>query len=432
MRKIMSLIVVAACMIVFASDTIVIVKRDGKTIAINTDDIDSIRLDDSENIDAGCFNFMDTIVQKDTLVVTKKVYETVCVSDAGDEYVNIENPVAARFLNEVDYTNTDYSYTKIEEYSNIATDYRKDQPRGIQITWPSAGSNQHIILSKLRNFATAIDTIDVDDNATSHVLFNLLPNETYYYRVISGENILKTGHFSTIGHIRMMYIPSLYNVRDLGGWPTEDGHRLRYGRIFRGGEMNDYYNIATLGGISHTITSQDSMYMHDDLNIRLDMDLRDGRDMNVNDSDPDNDRDHTELGDDVEYVNISVNYNTPYFYTYGYYYNYKFGRTLNHIIETIKDGNNVYFHCVWGADRTGTVAMLIEGLCGVSESDINKDYELTSFYSYRDRSHSYWITNLNHIKGLQGATLRDKFETYCKRIGVTADNIAALREAMIE
>ena len=45
----------------------------------------------------------------------------------------------------------------------------------------------------------------------------------------------------------------------------------------------------------------------------------------------------------------------------------------------MKAGKATYIHCKWGADRTGTVIALIQALCGMSEEDIVKDWELTSF-----------------------------------------------------
>ena len=38
----------------------------------------------------------------------------------------------------------------------------------------------------------------------------------------------------------------------------------------------------------------------------------------------------------------------------------------------------IYFHCKAGADRTGTLAFFLEGICGCSQTDIDIDYELTS------------------------------------------------------
>ena len=114
---------------------------------------------------------------------------------------------------------------------------------------------------------------------------------------------MKTGTFTTENRApRNFKVNHVINMRDLGGWTTSDGKRLRYGRLFRGGEMNNYYNIAE--GDTHCISPEDSAYMHDVLKIRLELDLRDDRDLNLKDTDPSNDRNHTELGSDVEYVNI--------------------------------------------------------------------------------------------------------------------------------
>ena len=58
---------------------------------------------------------------------------------------------------------------------------------------------------------------------------------------------------------------------------------------------------------------------------------------------------------------------------------------IREIIGWLGQDKVVYFHCAGGADRTGTLAFLIEALLGVSESDLSKDYELTSFDGSHDR-----------------------------------------------
>jgi hypothetical protein len=53
---------------------------------------------------------------------------------------------------------------------------------------------------------------------------------------------------------------------------------------------------------------------------------------------------------------------------------------VKYAMEEIVNGENIYFHCRIGTDRTGTVAYVLEGLLGVPEEDRIQDYELSFFY----------------------------------------------------
>ena len=44
---------------------------------------------------------------------------------------------------------------------------------------------------------------------------------------------------------------------------------------------------------------------------------------------------------------------------------------LDCVIDAATHNEPVYFHCSAGADRTGTVACILEGLLGMSQSDID-------------------------------------------------------------
>lgn len=83
----------------------------------------------------------------------------------------------------------------------------------------------------------------------------------------------------------------------------------------------------------------------------------------------------------------------------------------------LSEGKSVYLHCVGGADRTGTLAFLIEALVGVSESDLSKDYELTSFDGSHTRRRSdpgqgnteYILKYLiNYLRQFEGSTINEK------------------------
>ncbi len=54
---------------------------------------------------------------------------------------------------------------------------------------------------------------------------------------------------------------------------------------------------------------------------------------------------------------------------------------LKGIFELLADESNypIYYHCNAGADRTGTLTFLINGLLGVSYEDLTRDFETTSF-----------------------------------------------------
>ena len=54
-------------------------------------------------------------------------------------------------------------------------------------------------------------------------------------------------------------------------------------------------------------------------------------------------------------------------------------KAIKWVIGELKAGKPVFYHCQNGADRTGTIGFLIGALLGMSESDLAKDYELTTF-----------------------------------------------------
>ena len=112
---------------------------------------------------------------------------------------------------------------------------------------------------------------------------------------------------------------------------------------------------------------------------------------------------------------------------------------LRFAFDCVLHNQPVYFHCAAGADRTGTFACVIEALLGVSQSDIDKDYELTSFYTgtstdalARRRNESDWTGLINQINALPGSTFRDKVVGWVATLGFTAAEINSFRAAMID
>jgi protein tyrosine/serine phosphatase len=192
---------------------------------------------------------------------------------------------------------------------------------------------------------------------------------------------------------------------------------VKYGVVFRGSDMN----------WGHTIDSDGISVLKNDLHVGYDMDLRNSAEYSpFLESSP--------LGSDVAWGNFPVSaYDIEN--TRSIYYT----NALTQIATNLEAGIVTYFHCKAGADRTGTLAFLILGLIGVSESDLNKEYELTAI---RNRNVIYsgsagvesdvnLHTLADSIKVYNGDTLKDKIESWALAKGVTSTNIEKIRQYMI-
>ena len=113
------------------------------------------------------------------------------------------------------------------------------------------------------------------------------------------------------------------------------------------------------------------------------------------------------------------------------------GRAINKkVFDVFMDGNNypIVFHCIGGADRTGTVAMLLEALLGVSEEDIWRDYLTTGFMGVVSDPHhkKTFGAALTCLKEYPGEARADKAEASFLKLGFTKDDVRLLRERLLE
>ena len=316
------------------------------------------------------------------------------------------NATAAEFIANVDYTENanDYSITKVTPYYSAATYYSKEEPRGLQIKVPA-----NTTLTVAQGDKTRSNVVSGDG-----VIYNIEP--------------LKAGTFSfggktykivAEGGVRMIYTPSVWNVRDLGGWPCTGG-RVKYGKIFRGGHFG-------------SITDADKSTLVDWLGIKTDIDLRNNSETGSITTSP--------LGGSVEYFHQSLD-----FYANAVSTSEASARTvsvLKKVMACVAANKPCYFHCVSGADRTGTIAYMLLSLLGVSQSDKDKEYELTAFSDEADgkrfRNTNYNVTNGNGwyplIKYFRdtytGENDNEKVVAWAVANGITDEEINAFRDAMI-
>ena len=316
------------------------------------------------------------------------------------------NATAAGFLAEVDYTENanDYSVTKVIPYYSATTTYSKEEPDGLKIKVPA-----NTTLTVTQGNKTRSDVV-----SGAGVIYNMEPLKAGAF-AFGG----KTYKIVPEGGVRMVYTPSVWNVRDLGGWACTGG-RVKYGKIFRGGHFGN-------------ITDADKATLVNWLGVATDIDLRNNSETGGITISP--------LGAGVEYFHQSLD-----FYANAVSTSASSARTvtvLKKVMACVAANKPCYFHCMSGADRTATIAYLLLSLLGVSQSDKDKEYELTAFSDEtngkRFRSTNYNVTNGNGwyplIKYFRdtytGENDNEKVVAWAVANGITATEINAFRAAMI-
>lgn len=316
------------------------------------------------------------------------------------------NATAAEFIADVDYTENanDYSITKVTPYYSATTTYSKEEPSGLQIKVP----------------ANTTITIEQGDKVKSEAVSGI--------GTIYNMEPLKAGTFSfggktykivPEGGVRMIYTPSVWNVRDLGGWACTGG-RVKYGKIFRGGHFG-------------SITDADKSTIVNWLGVKTDIDLRNNSETGSISTSP--------LGSSVEYFHQSLD-----FYANAVSTSAASARTvavLKKVMACVASNKPCYFHCMSGSDRTGTIAYLLLSLLGVSQSDKDKEYELTAFSdeadgkrfrntNYNATNGSGWYPLIKYFRDTYtGENDNERVVAWAVANGITATEINAFRSAMI-
>ena len=286
------------------------------------------------------------------------------------------------FVNDVTYDPSDYSTSQIENYAPATALQSNTKPIG-----------------------KTVDGI---------TYYNQVPNIETPFASTNASGTLKPldqlRWFNTTVATISPY-PLGINTRDLGGWAC-DGGKVKYGMLVRGGEPNEV----------------DKDLMVDQVGIRTELQLL-----------PKSEARHTYSAWGIDFF---ANPEEASSVTYSLSNKYLWKFFLQVVFDSVSHDKPVYFHCGIGADRTGTIAVMLEALLGVSQSDIDKDYELTNFFvvspTYpRRRNVDMYKNYINQIKNvpLVGG-LSDTFAnhaiSFAVSLGFTAEEINAYRNACID
>ena len=363
---------------------------------------------------SGVFNWRMTEFKKATR--PGSFFSTVEIQDLDNLNINgnIENYQVRMFMNQKYAQST----ASVVSTYNAIVPARRDLPHAIGIPVPASKAEGAKVKYSLNADLSNAKEVAVVNAAPICYLTNLIPGNKYYFAVESAGKTVVKGELNVEGPVRMMYAPSVYNLRDLGGWTVQDGKTVRYGLLYRGGEVNGYHAP-----------------VFDDLKVLMDLGIGAEIDLRWRD-DYDQDRETNKSGygfvkGDTYYFAGANDYTAA---------NLSEAATLARLKEEfhfmmkhIRQGRGVHFHCVFGADRTGLLAMLLEGLLGFDLNALYHDYEFTSFAAPAgNRNKSAIQERIAVIQKESGATLRDKFENFwLTKIGITAADVEEFRTIML-
>lgn len=293
---------------------------------------------------------------------------------------NIENAVVQEYLS----LSTATFSTKAGNYSQSFFDaqrsYRPDQPMCKEITFSdSQAKSAKVYLWTAENTVNKefIENVVLKNGEGKCILRNLIPGRTYLYAVVAETGrTIATGGFNTSGQMRMIAIDYGFNIRDLGGWKGLDGKTIKYEQLYRGGSVGG----ADMYAQTSDIPEADKLELVR-LGIRAHLDLR---------AEPNGGRYPNETSlhsySALKTTLLQVDFNNTMSDEGLLNLDPSLISDIAWIIYELKNGHPVYFNCRQGADRTGAIAFIIEGLLGCAEYTNEKggnqmalDYELTGF-----------------------------------------------------
>lgn len=341
------------------------------------------------------------------------------------------------FYNASAYSDNDYTYSHL---SKVTYPCRADIPTPFTVKW---NHNEDAMRTTVAVDTKAIGTVNAYTMRTydatgldNFPIYNLLPNKTYYYKVthvMSDGSLVeaKSGNFTTSSEPwRLLYIDGTQNVRDLGGWTGLNGKKVKYGKIIRGAALSDSSSNSLI------VTGKGRLALGE-LKIQAELNL--GAIDNA-----------TSIAANCAYKKIGyTNYATA---ITGEAYRAQFKEVLEWIVSCLNGTlnvsglyqvqRNIYMHCQGGCDRTGTLSFQLLGLLGVSESDLAKEYELSSFSDVgfgRLRTTTKLVDTYDYVgmvealKTYSGDTITDKFVSFATTgCGISIDTITSFRNLMLE
>lgn len=305
----------------------------------------------------------------------------------------------------------------ISKYANGYSNSDKPMPIRFNLGWDDSDvvpTGYELSLSESSDMSNPT-VISSDDEYCD--VYNLKTGTKYYWTSTlkcadSTKQTSDVAEFSVQDAApRNLYVDGVKNFRDLGGWRTDSG-KINQGLLYRSFCWDDK------NGTKITASGIDTI--KNTLKIKTEIDLRSQSERGSVTG--------KSIVDGVEYYIKSMNYNDDMLDASN--------RTkIKEIFDILGNESNypIVYHCQAGADRTGVVSYIINGLCGVEKDDLLRDYLITNFsnmFGFRgiETISEKYVKTLDNYTG---NTLKDKIYNYLNiEVGVPTQTLDSVRSIL--
>ncbi len=310
------------------------------------------------------------------------------------------------------YLNNDYDKLPL----GVKGKKELSHPQAVTFEWEyiaQKGENDKYVLkiSEKKDMSNPITFVAETETVS---VYNLKIATKYYWTITVGDKTSQVYDFTTDGTApRNLYVDGVTNVRDVGGWITENGTRTKQGLIYRCARLNESVD----NGSGVIITENGKNVMLNDLGIKTEIDVRrasKGETGGLTAS---------PLGDTVKYLNFPMDHANDIL-------NDNKEEIIN-FFETLANEENypMIIHCSVGCDRTGMLVFMVNALLRVSEEDLIRDYMFSNFADVDNKRKVETLKSTAYYQAItsaEGNTLGDKAYNCLKDFGVPTEYLDAI------